>query len=461
MKGHALSSLVVSLSTAAATMLLLPAPAKAGPDTHAGVPYSNRTDAVIESQAGFNFQRNGNRAYITPKLHARQYASHRHNVKFIWYNDTKSPTDITATDLANGGKAFDGFIIQRLVGTKDDPKRNDQFAWCAFTDRHYTLDGSDDDIGKYLTALENLPPDPMPERFIRVVADPYHVPGFNWSDDGFWNNVASNMKVASKMCHDANLRGIFLDTEGYNGLSYSYKGLKNDPKYAGMSYEDMSAIAENRGRQVMRALNSEDPSITIYVTFSSIAVSQHMNRAALTNNGSLLIPFLDGMLDGSTGSTTFIDGAEYGYFHDDRPSFFSDWRKVTLDASQYNVRFQKYPDKFLRQYEVGFALYLDRTRDVNGKWGVFGWCNGAMPQLFYSPARLAYTVQQAVKASDEYMWFYAQKVDAWAAPGSTPTALPRAFADAMRDGQRHGNDPSLPPLPQNNSPGNAADLCGK
>jgi len=381
-------------------------------------------------------------------------------VKLIWWSPEKSPEEITTQDLVNAGKVFDGFVVQRMHGTQDNIQKNEQFAWNAFSDRHYTLDGSGDDVSKSLAALVGLPSSPMQERFLRINTAPYHVAAFSWLDDNFWNNVVANLKIASRMVHDAKLSGIFLDTEQYDNVFYNYNALKNDPRYAGISYNDLAAIVEKRGRQVVQALNTYQPNIKILITHSEITVSQHIPRVSVSKVGVLLLPFLDGILDGSTANTKFIDGAEYAYWHDNNPNFFFNWRKATLDIKGYNGRFQKYPDRYQRQYEIGFGLFLDRDRDVALHNGVYGWCGDSKAQMFYSPAHLAYTVQQAVQASDEYVWVYTQKPNAWL-PVGTPGGIPAPYAAAFREGQRHGNDTSLPALPADISQVDKADICGK
>jgi len=397
---------------------------------------------------------------LTPPLHSRQYA-HSRNVKIIWWNPYLTPQQITPQDLSNGSQAFDGFVVQLVRGTQDDPKHNEQLCWGAFSDKHYTLDGSGDDIHSSLTALENMPLTPMSIRMLRINSAPYSAAHFNWVDDNFWYNVASNMDIASQICAGAGLYGVYFDDEEYNRNLYNYNKIKDDPRYAGMSYDDMAAIAEKRGRQVIQALNGHVPNLNILFTFGYTYVSQHGSRANLSKNGSLLVPFLDGMLDGSTRSTRFIDGSEFGFWHDDTPNYFSNWRKTVLDPNGYNGKFQKYGDRYQNQYEVDYGLFLDRDRPVNSTASVYGWCGGSKSQLFYSPARWAYTVQEAVKNSDRFVWVYTQTPDAWLAPGSGGLSLPSAYVRAMRDGQRHGNDPSMPSLSPDNSTANVSDYCSK
>jgi hypothetical protein len=175
-------------------------------------------------------------------------------------------------------------------------------------------------------------------------------------------------------------------------------------------------------------------------------------------NGSLLPAFLDGMLANATPGTTFIDGFEQGYVHNNDPNYFSTWHKITFDDDKYNMRFQKYPDRFKRQWQFGAGLWIDRDRDENGKHGVFGWCGDNKQNIFYSPGRLAFTVQQAMKASDGYVWVYSMKPNCWLPPG-TPGAMPQALADAFRDGARHANNSRLPPLPANTDPIAESAVC--
>lgn len=382
--------------------------------------------------------------------------------RVIWWNSIKGPTEISAQDLDNLGQTFDGFIVQRVHGSQDT-SGGAEFAWEAFTDRHYTVDPrdtSDDNISSSLTSLENLPPTPAPDRFLRVNASPYDSAHFDWGSDAFWNNVCSNLEVASQICAKAHLKGILLDTEPYHrGTSpnfYFLPDVQKDPRYAGVSAADLGKIIEHRGNQVIQALDKYDPDITVMVTFGYITVSQHITRA--NAGGSLLVPFLDGMLDGSSRHTTFVDAFEAGYWHNDGPTFFNDWAHAIKDPTSYNVRFQKYPQEYLQKYQFAVGLFLDRNRGVSGDSGAYGWCGDNKDNVFYSPARLAFTVQQAAEAADKYVWVYSQKPNAWLSPDS-PGGLPSAYVHAIRDGMDHANNPSMSPLPQDNNPANESDVC--
>lgn len=380
-------------------------------------------------------------------------------VKVLWWNPSKGPLELTPQDISGpASAAFDGFILARVFGSRDNPKQGLQLAWNVFDSKvQYSLtDQNADYIGDSLAAMKALPSSPMPDRFLRVNAAIYHsvARGFDWTDDGYWNAVTANLRVAAQFAHDAGLRGIFLDTESYDPQPYNYAYWQTNPRYAGMSYEDVAAIVENRGRQVIQAINSAYPDIKIIVTFGYTTMSQHVARAQLPRTGALLAPFLDGMLVGSTPATKFIDGFEESYWHDNNPQYFSNWADVIKGRNKalYNIRFQKYPARYAQQYQAGFALFLDRDRTVNlvdgsqrGVSGFYGWCGNSKPsgKVFYSPARLAYTVQQAVAASDGYVWVYTQKPNAWVSGGAAGGLAP-AYAQAIAAGARAGNGIGAP-----------------
>jgi len=383
----------------------------------------------------------------------------------IWWNSNKGPKDISVQDLENASAAFDGFVVQNVRGSKDTFASNMSLAWGAFTTRHYTLDSSDssgDYVGDQLDALRRLPSTPMPDRFLRINTSPYETERFDWSDDAFWDNVVNNLTVASQICHDANLNGVFLDTEQYHRPTspneYMYGDLVNHGKDGGRSFEDLDALVEKRGRQVIQALNSHCPNMTIIISFGYITISQHASRGTLASRGYLLAPFLDGMLDGSTSGTTFVDGFEGGYWHNDVPRFFDMWRHNIVDRDSYTAKFQKRPDKYARQYQYAVGLFLDRDRDMAGRLHVYGWCGDGKSEVFYSPGRLAKTVELAAKASDKYVWVYSVKPNIWLRPDSAG-GLPSAYVHAIREGMAHGSDPSLGPLPNNTSTAPESAVC--
>ncbi len=395
----------------------------------------------------------------------RRIAQVNNGKKLIWWNPEKGPKDLTPQDLANGSAVFDGFVVQPIKGSKDTTYAQ-TFAWSVFSNRRYTLDPNDsgsDYIGDSLSAMKNLPSTPMPERFLRVNTSPYDVQDFDWTDDAFWNNVAHNLTVASDFCNQANLRGIFLDTEQYHRPSapnmYLYNDLIKDPRYKGMSYNQMESLVERRGGQVMQALNSHQRNPIIFISFGYTTVSSHTERGRIASRGFLLQAFFDGMLAKSTPQTVFVDGLEQAsYWHDDKPDYFANWRRIEFDSDKYNMRFQKYPARYKSQWTLGPGPFIDRDRDEHGKFGVYGWCGDNKARMFYSPARLAYVVQEAGKAADNYVWIYSQRPNCWL-PVGAPGGLPKVYADALIDGMRHANNPSLPSLPQNTSTIAESAIC--
>lgn len=371
-------------------------------------------------------------------------------VKTILFDTSKSPTQMTAQMTAQNistptSQAFDGFVVQHMAGSKDNAAQGENFAWQAFDNtRHYSLtDRSADYIGDSFAAIKALPTAVMPERFLRINASPYHPNGFDWLDNNYWNSVIANMRVASQFAYGAGLRGVFLDTELYNSNVYSYSYWASNPNYAGMSYSALATIVENRGRQFIQALNSSYPNLKIFISIGYTSVSQHVSRANSTQD--LMMPFLDGMLGGSTPTTKFIDGFEESYWHDNNPNYFSSWASVIKGPNSYNVRFQKYPVQYLQQYQASFALFLDRDRTVDLVDGVYGWCGGTKTNAFYSPARLAYTVQQAALSADNYVWFYSASVHPMVAGGGAPNyGLPLAYIQAISKGRAAGNKLTSP-----------------
>lgn len=383
--------------------------------------------------------------------------------KIIWFGPMKGPTDLTAQDIQNCGQAFDGFVVQNVRGSQDKP--GESFQNEAFTLNHaYTITPTEthgDYIGRSLTALERLPSNPAPYRFLRINSCPYNNAGFNWLDDGFWAIVKHNMRIAGQVCQEGGLTGIFLDTEQYRlrggENEYNYLDLSKDPRYAGVSYDQLSAIAEKRGRELIKVINAGIPNATILISFGYSTISPG-GRAEAEAHGSILGAFLDGMLDGSTPTTTFVDAFENGYWHNNDPDYFQTARGMVLSHDQATYQFQKYPEKYARQYQFGAGLFLDRDTDLSGQHNVYGWCGQAHKEVFYSPGRLAFTVQQAAKAADEWVWVYSWHGDATASPGTTG-AIPPAYLHAIQEGMRHANDPSLAPLPANFNTAPESESC--
>jgi len=401
----------------------------------------------------------------------------------IWWGSFSNADTLNAQMVNTLGQTFDGFVVQGIYGHNNGAQVGKTFAWDALdSHRHYSMSSSGDSIAPAAANLASLPTDVASDRFIRINTMPYGLSsgyGFDWTSDDYWNTVVGNVKAAAQLGAQAHMTGFFFDTENYefeNGKSdlYTYSRLAaTDSRYQGsnaITYDQAMATAEQRGGQLVQAINQYMPNAQIIYSLGYTNVSQHVARANLsTASSSLLVGLLDGMLHQSTSTTTFIDGFELGYNHTNNPSYFATWANVIdgRNGQNYNMNFQKYPVQYRAQYKAGFGIDSSRSRDTDptiGPSGVYAYCYaGSAPKqanVFYSPGRLAYTIQQAAQASDGYVWIWSNSQNYWLSPDSSAVgAPPRIYTDAIRAGAQHANNANLGALPANFSTMPTATGC--
>ena len=212
------------------------------------------------------------------------------------------------------------------------------------------------------------------------------------TNDDDWQGVEHNAKMMGRLCKQAGLKGLLLDTEQYS--RYEKTG---EPFPWGRG---SSELMRDRGRRWMQALQSEAPDIRIIIFF---AWSPDLDAADFLKG---VKDFLDGMLAGIEPPARLIHGYEntfyYGQtagtrhtaegFRGDRARYIESrdtmrgWRSLSNN-----------PEKFDRVVEVGMAAWLEG--DPWNLWG--GWPSGSRDNIWSN-------VPMALVASDEYVWCWSE-----------------------------------------------------
>ena len=146
--------------------------------------------------------------------------------------------------------------------------------------------------------------------FLRFNVTPANL---DWFDDH--RAVVANARLAGLIARLARCDGILLDTEQYEGQPFDYSKQRDA---ASRSWLEYALQARRRGKEVMAAIQEGFPDLTVMLTFGPSLLCIHAPDVFVpreVHRYGLLVPFVDGLIDGTKGQTRIVDGFEpsYGY----------------------------------------------------------------------------------------------------------------------------------------------------
>ena len=244
------------------------------------------------------------------------------------------------------------------------------------------------------------------------------------SDEASWAVVRTSAANYAKAVADTGLTGIFLDNEGY--IHPPLSGKKNGADY--WLYEDQVALAgrspsavplaaavdlaRQRGRELMQAFTSAYPAITVIVAHGAQdscnawkAATGHFAMDHYLNGA-----FVAGMLEGTSGAATFVDGGEDFDLRNARDfSAAREWRKGTAGGIT-SLGLNKCPF-------MDAALAGNWPGKISIAFSVFDKQRASLTTTNWMPitdvAGFRTTLTNALRATDRYVWLYTEWQDWW------------------------------------------------
>ena len=236
----------------------------------------------------------------------------------------------------------------------------------------------------------------------------------DWFDDSYWSIVENNMGALAKIAYEGGCEGIFFDTEEYGAtdfwdaaiLAAEYTSRPSD-------YASWRAKVKQRGQEFIEAVNSEFPGIKILFTFGPSyawhgSPPEYIPGTIPTGEGSLVPPFVDGILLAADANTEVIDGFEFSYYYKSQGQF-DNARDIVLDKCK---SFSEHPDLYAEGVEVGFGLFL----------------NSALSHLTFTPQQATDSVRMGITTSDRYLWVWNNRTTFWIQGGPTGTPIVPDYA---------------------------------
>lgn len=248
----------------------------------------------------------------------------------------------------------------------------------------------------------------------------------NWFDDEWWSTVCHNIGMIARAAHEGGCRGILLDPEVYGDRHWwGHDQLRNpsNPEeglpevYRDKSWAEMEAIVRQRGREFGSAIckELEDPLIMFFTAagYTAWQVSDPRWDTHVTAPYGLMVPFVDGILEGTSEGTIFVDCNSNHKGRSER----SDFEAVRKLVKEGGLSFSRVPELYKRKVKVGFTFrlgYHPLEEEIYGENRISGLFDPAFPKTnFYSPERLEESLKLALEIGDGYVLFWNYRANWW------------------------------------------------
>ena len=261
----------------------------------------------------------------------------------------------------------------------------------------------------------------------------------DWFDPEF-DAVVHNWKVAAEFCKRSGLMGIMFDDEVYYGADlWTYRGI-------GLKYHDTKSAKEYadqaflRGAQIMRAINEVFPDIKI-LSLHGPAEGHGDRLGDFDSTYGLMRAFFDGLLSESTGRAQIIDGYERAYGF----RVASEYAAARRLMKEEMRGISRVPAKYERHFRVAFPFYIGGYRQYgfDGDYeNVDGLLRGEAEGYYYTPEEFEYSLHQALRHTDEYVWLYTDGRCKWWDREEDSIYIAQAYRDALE--RVRGRVPPLP-----------------
>jgi len=228
--------------------------------------------------------------------------------------------------------------------------------------------------------------------------------GALWLDDKSWVKISRNLKMISKALAISKAKGIGFDPEYYFKDSTLNPWVYRSSWYNNLSYQEVGDFVRRRGKQFIQALQTSKPDVKIFC-FWLLGLAEMQNRSQpIDETGMALYPFfVEGMLEGQNKLSEIIDGDESSYWYQ-KPENFIESGEYQREKGSHLIK-KPLQNKF-KNVSLAQSVYLD---GLYAKSPVFdkGFDKKTKEQW------LKDNLYFALKTTDEYVWFYNEKINWW------------------------------------------------
>lgn len=263
-------------------------------------------------------------------------------------------------------------------------------------------------------------------------------------DNATWANVAQNAMTAAAVANYAGLRGVFIDTENYDGLPQLFNCSEQRrlfPANAARTFGECKFYARLRGQQLAAGISQAYPNITII--FSWTSAPQEGPATEKTKYG-LLPSFIDGFIDAAGQRATLVDGLEFSYYSKVGSSPNNNYP----DLAQARA----WQDNFAAQQSANPSAYAAKMQASLAIWPNYRCTTSLLKPdngCYYAPADLETSLRARLKLVDKYAWVFINGVNLRDGTGISDE-YKQALLNAHNDvaGNQRPIMPPQPPEPE-------------
>ncbi len=266
--------------------------------------------------------------------------------------------------------------------------------------------------------------------------------GWDWMNDSDWKAAETNARNFAKTAKAGKtIAGFVLDPEPYGTNPWTY----NKTLYPSQSFVSVQTKVRERGAAFMKAVQNEKSNIKILMLFGAPIVKDQMKAQKSLENAdwALWASFMDGMVEASGPKVELIDGNETSYYYL-KGADFDAFAKTKAEAR--DLFSPKNRDKYDKKVRLANAVFVDGTLNVYNSPRFIGLylANGEERRKF-----LEHNLFHALRATDQYTWFYNEHMDWWGSFGkgvSVPDGLEavvRSATEKTAKGQPLGFDSAV------------------
>ena len=219
----------------------------------------------------------------------------------------------------------------------------------------------------------------------------------DWFNNAEWEIVTANAERISKANAAARTKGIFFDTENYDGNLWVYDTII----YPDHTLAQVEVKVRQRGKEFIQALETHSPDIKVLCTgawiFPYWETPNHVINNIQETKYCLLKSFCDGMLEGASGQTKIIDGNEIGYYWPNTINWHYPPGGYKIISDNPFIA----PDlksKSATNMQVGHGIYYVKYQPISDS---------------VNQKKLEHHIYEELLCTDEYSWFYSEEDEAF------------------------------------------------
>ncbi len=352
-------------------------------------------------------------------------------IKWGW--DEPDQTFLRTHIAAMERKPFDGVVLHLTV--PGVPPHLSNFSWHV-ADHRYRWD----DLRPAFEELQTVPFRRFTHNFLRLNLNSTDRP-VDLLDDGAWEILLSNLKLAARIAREGSLRGFMIDPEGYapadpldgsprfNSFDYRRRAVQK------ASFEAYRSAAFQRGQQTAAVLADLAPDLVLLFAFA-YSFPCRSPKPETERTYGLLPAFVDGILAAKPRSMTVVEGHEPSYPFRYCHQFQEAYRRLRNECR----RLSSVPKQYDQELEIGFGIWMDyesgescapyhKERKP---------CPWADPNLYseqdrhlVDPQIFERAVASALDLSDRYVWLYSHEPKWWTSASPDGENLPVEFVQAV------------------------------